>query len=193
MSTFLERVRDLLEGLPAEHRVVRAPVPEHWLAELEAHHVFRFPEDYRALLVEIDVAPPLLSLVDTGILPGTEHPRASAGHSLTSDAGTFRRSRSGGWTSAPRPFGYYKPPSGALPICQLDRALRDYLIVTGSDRGTVWHDARADRNGWHPYVKADGGRVAFTEWYVSRLAEVARHGGVELPSPAEGGVALLPV
>jgi hypothetical protein len=66
---------------------------------------------------------------------------------------------------------YWTPAvmNGAIPICHCGCALRQWLVVTGPERGNVWQDDRVDWNGIYPLETKDGGRVTFLRWYVSWL------------------------
>jgi hypothetical protein len=61
--------------------------------------------------------------------------------------------------------------NGAIPICHLGCALRQWLIVNGPCKGEVWHDDRADQEGVYPALDAQGKRHTFTSWYLSWLDE----------------------
>lgn len=65
---------------------------------------------------------------------------------------------------------YWNPANvnGAIPICHLGCALRQWLVVTGSEAGNVWDDRRADHGGLKP-VRRSGRRVKFLRWYRSWL------------------------
>ena len=54
--------------------------------------------------------------------------------------------------------------NGAIPICHMGCALRQWLVVTGPEAGHVWNDYRVDENGLTP-VEIDGGRASFLSWY----------------------------
>ncbi|MFM9940500.1 MAG: SMI1/KNR4 family protein [Hyphomicrobiaceae bacterium] len=59
--------------------------------------------------------------------------------------------------------------AGAFPICHQGCALRDWLVVTGSQAGRVWHDSRTDGGGLSPYKRADDDGMTFTDWYLDWL------------------------
>ncbi|MGA8203531.1 MAG: SMI1/KNR4 family protein [Woeseiaceae bacterium] len=59
---------------------------------------------------------------------------------------------------------------GALPICHQGCAIRNYLVVTGTERGNVWIDDRVNHNGIYPEATDSSGRVPFLEWYSSWIA-----------------------
>jgi hypothetical protein len=61
--------------------------------------------------------------------------------------------------------------NGAIPLCHEGCATRDWLVVTGSEAGNMWHDARADQKGLRPIVKSGKKRVTFIEWYMYWLKE----------------------
>jgi hypothetical protein len=64
--------------------------------------------------------------------------------------------------------------NGAIPICHLGCALRQWLVVTGLERGNVWGDERVDWKGIYPLVTEEGKRVTFSEWYISWLDDSIR-------------------
>jgi hypothetical protein len=68
---------------------------------------------------------------------------------------------------------YYDPRfmNGAIPICHLGCALRQWLVVTGPERGMVWCDDRADKKGVYPLRDARGRNVSFGSWYMSWLRD----------------------
>tara|TARA_Y100001934_G_scaffold243249_1_gene299685 strand:+ start:1119 stop:1328 length:210 start_codon:yes stop_codon:yes gene_type:complete len=54
---------------------------------------------------------------------------------------------------------------GAIPICHLGCAQRQWLIVSGPERGNIWCDDRADNEGLSPLKKPQKKRITFFEWY----------------------------
>jgi hypothetical protein len=68
---------------------------------------------------------------------------------------------------------YWTPSAmdGAIPICHCGCALRQWLVVTGPERGNVWQDDRADLNGVFPLQTGNGDRVSFSRWYVTWLED----------------------
>jgi hypothetical protein len=71
--------------------------------------------------------------------------------------------------------------AGAIPICHLGCALRQWLVITGPEAGNVWCDDRADRGGLYPLQQGRLKRVSFLKWYRSwlngALRKTAREGG----------------
>lgn len=61
---------------------------------------------------------------------------------------------------------------GAIPICHVGCALRQWLIITGPEAGNVWCDDRADYKGLHPLKSHGRDRTTFFEWYRDWLDEV---------------------
>ena|SRR3569832_615648 len=61
---------------------------------------------------------------------------------------------------------------GAIPICHLGCALRQWLVITGDEAGNVWCDDRADHKGLRPLKSQNRKRVTFFEWYRDWLDEV---------------------
>lgn len=61
--------------------------------------------------------------------------------------------------------------NGAIPICHQGCAIRTWLVVSGSMKGTVWDDYRCDREGIAPLKNKDGSNMSFTDWYLNWLNE----------------------
>jgi len=61
--------------------------------------------------------------------------------------------------------------NGAIPICHEGCALRDWLVVTGDQAGSIWGDYRADNDGLEPKKNQNGKIMNFMEWYMSWLNE----------------------
>jgi len=60
---------------------------------------------------------------------------------------------------------------GSIQICEYGCALRFRLIITGSERGKIWFDERADRNGISPEKNDNGEKLNFINWYMKWLDE----------------------
>lgn len=58
---------------------------------------------------------------------------------------------------------------GAIPVCHEGCALRDWLVVTGPQAGTMWRDLRADNEGIAPLKNKDGTSMTFSDWYLDWL------------------------
>lgn len=63
---------------------------------------------------------------------------------------------------------------GAILVSHRGCALRDWLVITGPHRGTMWADDRADEVDLAPRLNDDGTPVTFTRWYVDWLEEAER-------------------
>jgi hypothetical protein len=61
--------------------------------------------------------------------------------------------------------------NGAIPICHVGCAVRQWLVVTGPEAGNVWDDFRTDHKGLRPLQQKEGGRVTFLLWYRSWLEQ----------------------
>lgn len=59
--------------------------------------------------------------------------------------------------------------NGAIPICHEGCAHRDWLIVTGPERGNIWHDSRTTQDGLYPAQQSGSARLTFLQWYRSWL------------------------
>ena len=72
---------------------------------------------------------------------------------------------------------YWNPEhvNGAIPICHLGCALRQWLIVTGPQAGHIWNDERADLRGLSPLTRKAAERVTFYQWYREWLDSALRN------------------
>lgn len=66
---------------------------------------------------------------------------------------------------------YWNPAlvNGAIPICHLGCALRQWLVVSGPKAGYIWNDDRADGGGLYPAEHGQFKRVTFLAWYLAWL------------------------
>ncbi|MEE6262656.1 SMI1/KNR4 family protein [Plantactinospora sonchi] len=58
---------------------------------------------------------------------------------------------------------------GAIPICDEGCGLREWLVVTGPERGHIWLDHRVDGRGLTPAWLPHHRRVTFGQWYLDWL------------------------
>ncbi|MFD8012592.1 SMI1/KNR4 family protein [Streptomyces sp. NPDC058955] len=63
---------------------------------------------------------------------------------------------------------------GAIVICHLGCAQREWLIISGSHRGTIWSDCRVDDADLAPLLGRDGKPVTFAQWYLGWLRDAER-------------------
>ncbi|MEV7536018.1 SMI1/KNR4 family protein [Streptomyces hydrogenans] len=59
--------------------------------------------------------------------------------------------------------------AGAIVISHLGCAQREWLIVSGTHRGTIWSDCRADDADLVPLLDDGGMPVTFARWYTTWL------------------------
>jgi hypothetical protein len=59
--------------------------------------------------------------------------------------------------------------AGAIVICRHGCAQRDWLILSGIHRGTLWSDLRADDTDLAPLRTAEGEPMTFTHWFTDWL------------------------
>ena len=66
---------------------------------------------------------------------------------------------------------YWDPAlmNGAIPICHLGCAYRQWLVINGEQRGYVWRDDRVDDKGISPLRDESGKQMTFADWYMSWL------------------------
>ncbi|WP_067388558.1 SMI1/KNR4 family protein [Streptomyces sp. F-3] len=65
---------------------------------------------------------------------------------------------------------------GAVVICHRGCALREWLVLSGPERGRTWADARADEDGTDlvPRLDASGEPLTFARWYLDWLEAAER-------------------
>ncbi|WP_239072098.1 hypothetical protein [Streptomyces bauhiniae] len=59
--------------------------------------------------------------------------------------------------------------AGAIVISHLGCAQREWLIISGTHRGTIWSDCRADDTDLVPLLAQAGEPVTFARWYIDWL------------------------
>lgn len=67
--------------------------------------------------------------------------------------------------------------TGAIVISHLGCAQREWLIISGTHRGTIWSDCPADDTDLVPLLDQAGKLVTFVRWYFDWLqkAELTAH------------------
>ena len=70
--------------------------------------------------------------------------------------------------------------AGAIVISHLGCAQREWLIISGSHRGTIWSDCRVDDVDLTPLLGEDGTPVRFARWYTDWLQN-AEHTALSVP------------
>ena len=63
---------------------------------------------------------------------------------------------------------------GAIPLSDLGCGQTLLLVVTGAEKGNLWHDDRPDHVGISP-ISLNGQRVRFNQWYTDWLIEALKH------------------
>lgn len=173
----------------ASHGFHLSPVlTESEVAAFERQHGVALPQDYRLFLMMVGGggAGPYHGLfrfgeTDDGFdfrawracdgfvgTPGTPFPHTAAWNDLDglpceSLAGTDE----GEYSRQMEKFEerYYRAIDGAIPICHLGCALRQWLVVTGPEAGHVWLDSRSDFEGLSPVLDDGVSRTTFYVWY----------------------------
>jgi hypothetical protein len=64
---------------------------------------------------------------------------------------------------------YWRPIDGAIPLAAESDYQHEWLVVTGPERGKVWHDGRLQQLGWCPWLDATGAHRTFASWYEGLL------------------------
>ncbi len=177
-------------GASAHRYVLHPPLAEKTVAAFERKWHITLPDDYRRFLVEVGNggAGPAYGVFKLGEEDaGFGHRKWK--HLIDDPSKPFRHARAWNLPAAvrkkqPDPKGmtpeeedeawsawgalvheqYRGLMDGAIPICHLGCALRQWLVVTGPRAGEVWNDDRADERGIAPLTK-NRHRVTFAEWY----------------------------
>ncbi|WP_030268199.1 SMI1/KNR4 family protein [Streptomyces sp. NRRL B-24484] len=64
---------------------------------------------------------------------------------------------------------------GAIVLCHLGCGRREWLVVSGPERGRMWSDGRADELDLAPLLDGAGRPVTFARWYLDWLDAAERH------------------
>jgi SMI1/KNR4 family protein SUKH-1 len=177
----------LLSGASSHAYVLNPPLSEADVAQFETIHGIRLPEDYRDFLVHVGNggAGPRRGVLKLGEMRREEH-------WMGADTGALREPwpHRTAWNTPPEELEVIEAlpgearrvardahdkkywdealTAGALPLCDHGEGLRDWLVVSGPEAGTVWHDGRARGKGLLPY-EPEGHHWAFEDWYLSWL------------------------
>ena len=181
-------IRPEVFGANGHNFKLRRPLKESMLAEFEATHRIAFPSDYREFLVSVGNggAGPYYGLFSLGEMDdGHDHvpwkendgfvgilskpfPHTNPWNDLTGMPEEDEQDEQR-FELAFNEFDkrYWNPSNvnGAIPICHLGCALRQWLVVTGPEAGHVWCDYRADYRGLQPLSFEQMARVTFLQWY----------------------------
>jgi hypothetical protein len=68
--------------------------------------------------------------------------------------------------------------NGAIPICHLGCALRQWLVIQGQQKGYVWGDDRVDNRGIYPLRDRSGQGMTLSRWYLAWLHEACTTLGI---------------
>lgn len=63
---------------------------------------------------------------------------------------------------------------GSMYISEYGCALKFLLVITGRERGKIWFDQRADREGIHPVTDQQGNHLDFSDWYMQWLDDTIK-------------------
>ncbi|WAU78471.1 SMI1/KNR4 family protein (plasmid) [Streptomyces sp. Qhu-G9] len=66
--------------------------------------------------------------------------------------------------------------AGAIVVSHRGCALREWLVISGSHRGTIWSDGRADDIDLEPLLDDGGNPMTFSRWYTDWLEQAERTG-----------------
>ena len=171
-------------GWEAHRFRLNPPAPEAEVKAFETEHSVSLPADYRHFLTHIGNggAGPTYGVFPLGMMDGPfgfhrwrevedglvgvlsqPFPLEAGWNDLTGkpspgdDEEAFEQfdNRYWSWTLV----------NGAIPICHTGCAVRIFLVVTGSQAGSLWYDKRAEFGGLMPLMLDDGTPQSFASWY----------------------------
>lgn len=67
---------------------------------------------------------------------------------------------------------------GAICLCHEGCAARDWLVVSGPERGNIWMDHRVDDKDLFPGRLGNLDRITFADWYLDWLAAAEKEAGI---------------
>lgn len=190
-----------LFGANSHHYELNPPLPEEDVTEFECKHSIRLPADYRRFLLNLGNggAGPTYGLFpldrhddgwkfcsfESGFLVGdlaqafTHRDAWNANNELWSREPDLESLTQEEQHQAMETWDrlleteYWSRSimGGAIPICHLGCARRQWLVVTGAEQGNVWVDDRADNRGVYPLRSEEGDRVDFAQWYMGWMSD----------------------
>jgi len=192
-----EPIRDFF-GSNAHQYILNPTLSEATLQEFETRHAIQLPKEYRCFLLEVGNggAGPHYGLFKLG------ETDSGWGHSSWAESDGFVGDLSESFphtepwndltgepdnekgceeiyeaqlTAFEERYWASANVNGAIPICHLGCALRQWLVVTGPEAGNVWCDDRADLKGLFPLIGKTGDRVTFYRWYRTWLDEALQY------------------
>jgi hypothetical protein len=187
-------------GSTVHDYIVNPPISEDAVAQFEAEHRIALPHDYRAFLTTVGNggAGPAYGLFELGRMDGQVRdtrwrendgfvgtlaepfPHTGpwndlVGRPVEEDFGPLDYSVENDFDRAYEAFErrYMDPANvnGAIPICHVGCAKRQWLVVTGPEAGHVWGDDRAEDRGLYPLQAPGRPRMTFLQWYTTWLDE----------------------
>lgn len=188
--------------------LLHPPVTEERVAKFESIHQIRLPDDYRNFLIhvgnggtgpfygffklqEMDDGHSMKEWTQGDGLVGTlsapfphqqpwndlsGRPPDPDDEAMTEEEEQVHCDRLFEWQDA----HYYnsRQVNGAIPLCHLGCARRQWLVINGDEAGHVWNDFRADQEGISPVEIGSLQRVTFLQWYQSWLDDALKQSGL---------------
>lgn len=198
------RARGKVFGASAHGFETNPPLKECDVADFESQHGIALPEDYRGFLVHVGNggAGPYYGVFRLGEMDdGWGHAPWEESNGFVGDLSEPfpHRDRWNDLTGKPEfdasretdhdyedEYGerldeweqnhYWHPRqvNGAIPICHLGCAYRQWLVITGPEAGHIWCDDRVDYRGLYPLELDDKRRASFIDWYLSWLDDAIK-------------------
>jgi hypothetical protein len=180
-------------GEDAHGYELHVPLLEDEVSMFESEHGIRLPDDYRLFLIRVGNggAGPYYDLFrfgerddGFGYAPWKDFvgrlsslfPHNYAWNDLTGKPEDDAARDSEEYENLMEAFEqrYYdsRQVDGAIPICHLGCARRQWLVISGPEAGNMWCDDRADCGGLYPLQTPGRVRTSFFQWYRDWLDEV---------------------
>jgi hypothetical protein len=176
---------------------LHSPVTESTVSNFEKKYGIRLPVDYRQFLIEVGNggAGPYYGVFKLGEMDDNHKfakwkendgfvgkltlpfPHTKAWNDLTGkpdDDYDDLEEYDQRWNEFERKYWNSENINGAIPVCHLGCALRQWLVITGKEAGHIWCDDRADLKGLYPLTARGKRRVTFYQWYRGWLDKALR-------------------
>ncbi|HZS07059.1 MAG TPA: SMI1/KNR4 family protein [Blastocatellia bacterium] len=199
IKTDLERLRSAKKrpnvfGAESHGFQLNPPLPESAVIKFEKRHNILLPADYRRFLIELGNggAGPYYGLFKLGEMDDSfDHarwkendgfvgdlsepfPHTAPWNDLTGEPECDEENEEEydrQWNIFEKRYWNAANVDGAIPVCHLGCAYRQWLVITGPEAGNIWCDDRTDLKGLHPLSAKGKRRVTFYEWYRGWLDE----------------------
>jgi SMI1 / KNR4 family (SUKH-1) len=173
IAKLTEKLEELIDLNPdGDYSYINDEIPEEKIAEFEAKHGIRLPEDYRTFLNQMfdgGIGPKQImplewwdSRHNTVYIEGLGNKLSEPFLLTDSWKKNYDKKEDNNYTSV---------LNGTIRICHIGCGNFIFLVVNGAEYGNLWIDDRASTGEIIPLTDKEGERVTFSKWYFSWLDE----------------------